>query len=107
MSEQEDFWAGTFGTDYISRNRSSDLLASNTYFFANALKFLPSSPMTFMEIGANIGMNIDALRNLFPRLKMSAVEINENACQILKEKKVHVYPGSVTSFQCVRSSILC
>ncbi len=100
MSEQEDFWAGSFGTDYISRNKSSDLLASNTHFFAKALNFIPTSPETFMEIGANIGMNVDALRHLFPRLKMSAIEINEDACQILKDKSVSVYSGSVTSVEC-------
>lgn len=100
MSEQEDFWAGSFGSDYISRNRSSELLASNTHFFANALKFILTSPETCMEIGANIGMNVDALKNLFPHLKMSAIEINGVACQILKDKGVKVYPGSVTSVKC-------
>lgn len=100
MSEQEDFWAGSFGTEYISRNRSSDLLASNTYFFANALKFIPTPPQTLMEIGANIGMNVDALQNLFPRLEISAIEINEDACQILSDKNVNVFPGSITSVEC-------
>ena len=100
MSEQEDFWAGSFGTDYISRNRSLDLLASNTYFFANALKLIPTAPQTLMEIGANIGMNVDALRNLFPRLEISAIEINEDACQVLKDKSVNVYSGSITSVEC-------
>lgn len=100
MSEQEDFWAGSFGTDYISRNRSADLLASNTYFFANALKSIPTPPQTLMEIGANIGMNVDALRNLFPRLEISAIEINKDACQVLRDKSVNVYSGSITSVEC-------
>lgn len=100
MSEQEDFWAGSFGVDYISRNRSSDLLASNTNFFANALKFIPTAPQTLMEIGANIGMNLDALHNLFPRLETSAIEINEAACQVLRDKNVNVYSGSITSVEC-------
>ncbi len=100
MSEQEDFWTGTFGTEYISRNKGSDLLASNTYFFSNALKFISNKPETLMEIGANIGMNVDALRNLFPRLEVSAIEINEDACQILDKKSVTVYQGSVTSVEC-------
>ena len=100
MSEQEDFWTGTFGTEYISRNKGSDLLASNTYFFANALKFISNPPKTFMEIGANIGMNVDALRNLLPRLEVSAIEINQDACQILEKKSVDVYLGSITSVEC-------
>ena len=37
-TEQEKFWAGEFGDEYISRNRSSELLASNLNFFSKALK---------------------------------------------------------------------
>lgn len=100
MIEQEDFWSGSFGTEYISRNKSSDFLASNTYFFANALKRIPRKPQSLMEIGANIGMNVDALRNLFPNLKISAIEINEDAVRTLEKKNVSVYAGSVTSTEC-------
>jgi spore coat polysaccharide biosynthesis protein SpsF len=100
MSEQEDFWAGSFGTDYISRNNSSELLAANTYFFAKALKFLTTQPVNLIEIGANIGMNVDALRSLFPNLEFSAIEINDKASQVLTEKKVTVYTGSVNSIEC-------
>ena len=35
---QEEFWAGEFGTDYIGRNNSAQLLASNPNFFSKALK---------------------------------------------------------------------
>ena len=34
---QEQFWAGEFGTDYIARNRSDALLASNLAFVSKAL----------------------------------------------------------------------
>jgi spore coat polysaccharide biosynthesis protein SpsF len=100
MSEQEVFWAGTFGTDYINRNKSAALLASNTYFFANAFKSLGSTPSTMMEIGANIGMNVDAIRNLFPDVDFAAIEINSDAVNILSKKDVKVYPGSITSIDC-------
>ena len=33
-TEQEEFWAGEFGTDYIQRNTGPELLASNLGFFA-------------------------------------------------------------------------
>jgi spore coat polysaccharide biosynthesis protein SpsF len=32
-TEQEIFWAGEFGTEYIQRNQGSALLASNLHFF--------------------------------------------------------------------------
>lgn len=100
MTTQENFWAGNFGTDYIERNKSAALLASNTYFFSNAFKSLISTPSTMMEIGANVGMNVDAIRNLFPDIEFSAIEINNDAVNILNKKNVRVYPGSVTSIEC-------
>ena len=35
-TEQEEFWAGEFGTEYIQRNQGSKLLASNLDFFSKA-----------------------------------------------------------------------
>ena len=35
-TEQEEFWAGEFGTEYIQRNQSKVLLASNINFFSRA-----------------------------------------------------------------------
>jgi spore coat polysaccharide biosynthesis protein SpsF len=32
VTPQEEFWAGCFGTDYISRNDGNELLASNLVF---------------------------------------------------------------------------
>ena len=37
-TEQEAFWAGSFGTDYIDRNASEQLLASNLNFFSQCLR---------------------------------------------------------------------
>lgn len=32
-TEQEEFWATEFGSEYIKRNQSDQLLASNVCFF--------------------------------------------------------------------------
>ena len=37
-TEQENFWAGEFGDEYIHRNNSDKLLASNLDFFSKALE---------------------------------------------------------------------
>ncbi|MEM6557854.1 MAG: pseudaminic acid biosynthesis-associated methylase, partial [Pseudomonadota bacterium] len=58
-TEQETFWAGEFGTDYIDRNRGDQLLASNLNFFAKALAHARSLG-SVVEFGANIGMNLKA-----------------------------------------------
>ena len=37
-TEQEEFWAGEFGEEYISRNNSKELLASNLNFFSKRIR---------------------------------------------------------------------
>ena len=80
---QESFWAGTFGDDYISRNKSKKLLASNIKFFSEIIS-RTSQINSILELGANIGMNIMALNNLLPDSKTSAIEINPKAFNKLK-----------------------
>lgn len=77
-TEQEAFWAGDFGTEYIGRNASSELLASNLSFFSKALA-KAQGPDCCIEFGANIGMNLRALRLLFPEQDQYAIEINPAA----------------------------
>jgi hypothetical protein len=36
--EQENFWAGEFGMEYIQRNQGSSLVASNLNLFPKALR---------------------------------------------------------------------
>jgi spore coat polysaccharide biosynthesis protein SpsF len=82
-NEQEEFWAGSFGSEYISRNNSSELLASNLNFFSKALSAI--TPIeSCIEFGANVGMNLLALKQLFPKLDLSAIEINPTAAEELK-----------------------
>lgn len=38
---QEEFWAGDFGKDYISRNEGEELLASNLKFSPQHSSMLP------------------------------------------------------------------
>ena len=38
QTDQEKFWAGEFGDEYISRNNSEKLLASKIAFFSHCLK---------------------------------------------------------------------
>lgn len=95
-TEQEQFWANEFGDDYIGRNISKELLASNVAFFAKALA-RTQSISSLIELGANVGMNISALKTLLPNTKMSAVEINKQAASELsnRHKDVEVRNESI------------
>ena len=81
---QETFWAGNFGTEYITRNNSSELLASNLNFFTQALK-QAGKVLSCLELGANIGMNLKALQLLYPNIELKGAEINPDAAKLLSE----------------------
>ena len=77
-----DFWAGDFGDEYIDRNNTEKLLESNWWLFCKALKKVDDIG-DMIELGANIGLNIAAIKRIYPYIKADAVEINEKAFQQL------------------------
>lgn len=95
-SPQEEFWRGSFGSDYSDRNVGALLAASNTALFSRALA-RATAPESVLELGANIGMNLVALGQLFPDAALHAVEINPYACERLREvlPPEHVTEGSI------------
>lgn len=50
-----------------------------------------------IEFGANIGLNLNAMKTLFPTLKCSAIEINHKAASILKEDTF--FEGEINVFE--------
>lgn len=84
ITEQESFWAGDFGVEYIQRNQGDALLASNLDFFAKSLR-AAQGVNSCIEFGANIGMNLKALKLLRPGLDVHAIEINPEAAKKLSE----------------------
>lgn len=98
-TEQEAFWAGDFGTEYIKRNQSDALLASNLYFFAKALRSA-HGVNTCIEFGANIGMNLKALKLLYPTQSQYGIEINSDAANELAQNipSNNVFHRSILEF---------
>ncbi len=94
-TQQEDFWAGEFGSEYINRNRGDDVLAARTHLLSQSLRNAKKID-TALEFGANIGINILALRHLLPRAKLAAIEINAAAVSELKNiPELVVHHGSI------------
>ena len=85
MNEQEKFWSGKFGNNYISRNNSKKLQINNNYFFKKIFqkKYRINS---IIELGSNIGNNLLSLEKLF-KSSFTAVELNFKACNILRKKR--------------------
>ncbi len=96
-TEQETFWAGSFGNEYIQRNQGDALLASNLNFFSTALR-TAGGVKSCIEFGANIGMNLKAMKLLYPAVELHGIEINTGASNEL----ARVIPAS----NVVNSSIL-
>lgn len=99
VTPQEEFWAGDFGTDYIGRNDSKELLASNLNFFTKGLK-QAGKITSCLEFGANIGMNLHALKLLYPGMNQFGVEINPDAAKKLRELigNSNVFEGSIFDY---------
>ena len=98
-TEQEAFWAGDFGTEYIQRNQGDALLASNLDFFSRSLR-QARELRSCIEFGANIGMNLKALKLLHSGIDLHAIEINSQAAKLLGEviPTSQVYKASILDF---------
>ncbi|TGM60702.1 pseudaminic acid biosynthesis-associated methylase [Leptospira vanthielii] len=96
---QEEFWAGEFGKDYIERNRGEQLLASNLGFFSKILRNT-ASLSSCIEFGANIGMNLKALKLLQPDIQQFGIEINAVAAEKLRDLigAENVFEGSIFDY---------
>ncbi len=82
-TEQEGFWSGKFGNEYIKRNEGSQILASNVHLFSKI--FSSIDPIdSVLEFGANIGLNLEAIKQLLPQANLSGIEINSKAAEKLQ-----------------------
>lgn len=99
-TQQEKFWAGEFGTNYIGRNNlTPQVLASNLSFFAKALK-QAGLVSSCLEFGANIGLNLAALKLMYLGASLKAIEINHEAAGHLTEiiGGDNVFEGSILEY---------
>jgi pseudaminic acid biosynthesis-associated methylase len=88
-NEQEKFWSGEFGDEYINRNKSDILNASNLTLFSKILKSTHNL-RSIAEYGCNIGMNLKAIRELCPVVDLHGYEINKSAISYLADTQSHV-----------------
>ncbi|HYD60986.1 MAG TPA: pseudaminic acid biosynthesis-associated methylase [Noviherbaspirillum sp.] len=105
-TEQEKFWAGEFGDNYIDRNKGDKILAGNIALFGRILG-RTSGVRSVIEFGANIGLNLAAIRALIPNVELAGIEINQKAVSQLQSLGgIRVYPQSILDFDPVAQSDL-
>lgn len=94
-TEQEKFWAGDFGNAYIERNQSESLVASNMILFKRILEST-SNVKSIIELGCNIGLNLQALNKINQDFELCGYEINSVAAQKARDLKVgNVIDGTI------------
>jgi len=100
MNSQEKLWQSQFGSNYISRNNSDQLLKSKIFHFLKIMRGGGYKINSIIELGSNIGLNLIALNRIYKNLLITAVEINKKACFYLsKIKNVKIINDSILKFK--------
>ena len=77
MNATEQFWAGSFGNQYTDRNRVK--YHERMPFWLRVLE--RTQPASVLEVGANAGWNLRAIRGLAQGVKLSGIDVNLQAVQ--------------------------
>ena len=98
-TDQEEFWAGSFGDEYSLRNTGDDWIAANCALFAKVLS-RTREVRSVIEFGSNIGLNLRAVEMLLPGCELAAIEINAAAAARLREwGRCTVHEQSILDFE--------
>ncbi|EAT12534.1 methyltransferase domain-containing protein [Bermanella marisrubri] len=99
LSDQESFWKGEFGLGYIDRNKGEKIISSNIHLFSNVFKNIDYID-SIVEFGCNIGLNLLAIDRLMPDVRLTGVDINENALSRVENwGKAKTVLGSVVDLE--------
>ncbi len=98
-TEQEIFWKGCFGNEYSQRNVGAMQIAANLNLFSKIFSHTQNIS-TLIEFGANIGLNLSAIRQLLPKAELNALEINVDAANTLRDSGLcrNVFNESLLNF---------
>ncbi len=77
-TEQEKFWAGDFGDEYVDRTHNEHFMDIKVAVWARMLR-VTCDVKSIRELGCNVGANLRALKRLNPQFELSGYEINEKA----------------------------
>jgi pseudaminic acid biosynthesis-associated methylase len=91
-TEQEQFWSGEFGSQYVGRNRVD--WALRVPYWEDIL--LWTGARSVLEVGCNIGSNLKACRSVDRQIELTGVDVNQDALMeaTLAGLNVHEMSGS-------------
>jgi spore coat polysaccharide biosynthesis protein SpsF len=76
----EEVWAGTFGNEYVDRNR--ELGVGRERFWADLVRQHPIS--SALEVGCNVGLNLRPLSDQVDATRLYGVDVNEKALREIR-----------------------
>jgi pseudaminic acid biosynthesis-associated methylase len=88
---QEEFWRGDFGVSYTERNRPS--WKARVPFWKEIIA--KTEARAILEVGANIGTNLKAMRAVDPSLCIWGCDINQAALQEAADAGLSIVDASV------------
>jgi spore coat polysaccharide biosynthesis protein SpsF len=99
QTSQEQLWGDPdFGNDYQQRNNDISLFKCKKYMYKQVFKHI-DSVSSVIEFGPNIGLNLKAITELNTNINdIRAVELNKQACEILKTNNYDVIEKSITDY---------
>lgn len=81
-----EHWEGEGGDQYIDRQDEKELLYAYEEMWGQIYQEMAEIPSRVLELGASVGLNLDALRLLQPNTECLAIEPNEKARKVLRQK---------------------
>lgn len=95
LSEQEAFWQGEFGDQYVERN-STFVPELEERAWARMLSKAKDA-RSFLECGSNIGRNLKAIRRILHGAELSLIEVNKKAftTACAEVAPAHAFNGSI------------
>lgn len=94
-TEQENFWAGSFGNGYIERNQGEAPITSNSVLFGKILRAAPNIK-SIVELGCNIGLNLQALNRINNKFELCGYEINYTAAKKARDLNIaNIVDGTI------------
>lgn len=75
MTVQEDFWRGSFGSEYVRRNRVKWNLRAP--FWDDIINWV--EPQSVLEVGCNAGWNLRAIKSIRSDIEIKGVDVNPDA----------------------------
>ena len=82
-TEQEMFWSGKFGDDYVERNNTDAMVDPNIALFNQIMKST-NDVNSIIELGCNTGLNLRALQRINPKLELTGYDINEKSLSVAR-----------------------